>query len=66
MGFLKNIKVRTKLIVSFIIVAILIGVVGAIGIMSLKTVDANSEEMYSNSLQSVYMLNRYETKFNRN
>jgi len=57
MGFLKDIKVKTKLIVSFIIVAILIGVVGAIGIMSLKTVDANSEEMYSNSLQSVYMLN---------
>jgi methyl-accepting chemotaxis protein len=56
MGFLKNIKVRIKLIVSFIIVAILIGVVGAIGIMSLKTVDTNSEEMYNNNLQSVYML----------
>lgn len=56
MGFLKNIKVRTKLIISFIIVAILIGVVGAIGIMSLKTVDKNSEEMYNNRLQSVYLL----------
>lgn len=56
MGFLKNIKVRTKLISSFLIVAILIAVVGVIGMMSLKTVDANSEEMYSNRLQTVYML----------
>ncbi|MBP2032003.1 methyl-accepting chemotaxis protein [Clostridium algifaecis] len=56
MGFLKNIKVRIKLIVSFIIVAILIGIVGAIGILSLKTVDTNSEEMYSNKLQIIYEL----------
>ena len=56
MGFLKNIKVRTKLIISFIVVAILVGVVGTIGMMSLKTVDINSEDMYTNSLQSVYML----------
>jgi len=56
MGFLKDIKVRTKLIVSFIMVAILIGAVGAVGIMSLKTIDTNSEKMYSNNLQDVYML----------
>lgn len=56
MNFLKNIKVRTKLISAFIIVAILIAVVGVIGTMSLKTIDANSEEMYSNRLQSVYTL----------
>lgn len=56
MNFFKNMKVRIKLIMSFVIVAILIGVVGTIGIMSLKTVDTNSQEMYSNNLQSVYML----------
>lgn len=56
MSFLKNMKVKTKLIVSFIIVAILIGLVGINGAMALKTVDVNSEDMYSNSLQSTYML----------
>jgi methyl-accepting chemotaxis protein len=56
MSFFKNMKVRTKLIMSFVIVAILIGVVGALGIVSLKTVDENSEDMYTNNLQSVYML----------
>ena len=62
MGFLKNVKVKTKLIISFIIVAILIGVVGIIGITSLKTVDANSEDMYINSLQSVYMMTDLKQK----
>jgi methyl-accepting chemotaxis protein len=56
MIFLKNTKVKTKLISSFIIVAILIVVVGAVGIISLKTININSDEMYSNRLQSVYIL----------
>lgn len=56
MNFFNNIKVRTKLIVSFVIVAALIAVVGAIGMTSLKSVGANSENMYSNCLQSVYMM----------
>lgn len=56
MNFFKNMKVRTRLILSFIAVAMLIGVVGTIGVMSLKTVDANSQSMYGNNLKSVYML----------
>lgn len=56
MGLLKNLKVRVKLIGSYIIVAVLIAVVGGIAIKSLKTVKTNSENMYSNNLTSVYML----------
>lgn len=56
MGFLENIKVRTKLFTSFFIMSILIAIVGAIGITSLKTVNTNSEEMYNNKLQSTYIL----------
>ncbi|MCE5222132.1 MAG: methyl-accepting chemotaxis protein [Clostridium sp.] len=63
MNFLKNMKVRRKLITSFIIVAILIGIVGSIGIRSLKTVDTNSGYMYSNNLQSVYMLTDMKQMF---
>ena len=67
MGFLNNIKVKTKLLLSFIIVAILVAVVGVIGIVSLKTLETNSEDMYTNSLQSVYMItdmNQNLTKVN--
>lgn len=56
MSFLNKVKVRVKLTAAFIIVAILIGIVGIIGMTSLKTVDMNSQEMYNNRLQSVYML----------
>lgn len=56
MNFLKKMRVRTKLISSYVLVALLIAAVGLIGIVSLKTIADNSEEMYSNRLQSIYML----------
>jgi len=56
MGLLKNVRVRVKLIVAFLIVALLIGIVGGVGIMSLKNVGENAKKMYSQNLQSVYMI----------
>lgn len=56
MPFLKNIKVKKKLIATYIIVAILISIVGILSIISLKSLDENSGKMYSDQLQSVYML----------
>ncbi|NRT76869.1 methyl-accepting chemotaxis protein [Clostridium beijerinckii] len=46
-------SVKTKLIISFLAIAILIGIVGVNGAMSLRTINNNSEKMYSNNLQSV-------------
>ncbi|WP_446897914.1 methyl-accepting chemotaxis protein [Clostridium sp. LBM24168] len=56
MKFLTNIKVRTKLLVSFIIVALLIAIVGFIGSKSLKISDDNSRNLYKNNLQDIHML----------
>lgn len=56
MGFLKNIKVKVKLIIGFLIVAFLIGIVGGVGIISLKSVGENAKKMYNQNLQNVYML----------
>ena len=56
MNLLKNIKVKIKLIVAFLIVALLIGIVGGVGIMSLKNVGENAKKMYNQNLQNVYML----------
>jgi methyl-accepting chemotaxis protein len=53
MKLIKNFKVRTKLITSFLMVAILIGVVGGIGALSLKNVDDRAQELYDISLQHV-------------
>lgn len=56
MKFLRKIKVKTKLISSYAIFALLMAIVGLIGIVSLKTVDTKFEEMYNNKLQGIYML----------
>jgi methyl-accepting chemotaxis protein len=50
-----KLKVRTKLILSFILVSLLIAVVGIISVLSLKTVAGNSDSMYSIGMQSVFM-----------
>ncbi|BCZ44973.1 methyl-accepting chemotaxis protein [Clostridium gelidum] len=56
MNIFKNIRVRTKLIAAFLIVALFIGIVGGVGIISLKNVGENAKKMYSQNLENVYML----------
>ena len=50
MHWLKNMKIKTKLTVSFIFVALLIGVVGSIGSKNIKKVDHNSQLIVSNNV----------------
>ncbi|OBR96914.1 methyl-accepting chemotaxis protein 1 [Clostridium ragsdalei P11] len=56
MNFLKNVKVKTKLTLFFAIIVVLISLTGIVNITSSKTIDKNSQQMYSNNLQSVYIL----------
>jgi methyl-accepting chemotaxis protein len=56
---LKKAKVKTKLILAFLVMALLITVVGIVGIISLKTIDGNSQDMYSNKLQRIYMISDF-------
>lgn len=53
MNLINNLKVKTKLISAFLILAVLIGIVGAIGARSLKNVNSEAEEMYNIGLQHV-------------
>jgi methyl-accepting chemotaxis protein len=55
-NIVRNLKVKTKLIASFLIVAVIIAVVGIIGITSLEKVGNNAKKMYSNNLQNIYTL----------
>lgn len=47
MKWFNNKKIATKLIIGFILVAIIAGIVGVIGIISLKEVQALDEDMYN-------------------
>ena len=46
-------KVRSKLIFAFLIVSILIGIVGTVGVLSLRNVNIKATEMYNISIQHV-------------
>jgi Methyl-accepting chemotaxis protein len=56
MNFLGKFKVWIKMIVSFVIIAAMISVVGYIGISNLNSINNNGDEMYNAHLVSVYLL----------
>lgn len=56
MNLLKNVKVKVKLILAFVIINLLIIAIGFSSSKDLSIVGANSDNMYNNSLQTVYML----------
>jgi len=56
MNLFRNMKVKTKLIGAFLILALLIGIVGGVGVVSLGNVKEKGEVIYSRNLQSVYFL----------
>lgn len=52
----KNFKIKYKLLASFMLIALLMGVVGYIGISGLAKVDSNTNGLYNKNYQSIYML----------
>ena len=64
MKLFKNFKIAQKLILSFIIVAILIGVVGFIGIYNMKTINNNAVTMHDYNLETVKDLTAIKENFN--
>jgi methyl-accepting chemotaxis protein len=59
MNIIKNINVRVKLFTSFIIVALIIVVVGAISSMSLEKVNFNDNDNYKNNYDASISLANY-------
>ncbi|KEH99080.1 HAMP domain-containing methyl-accepting chemotaxis protein [Clostridium botulinum] len=56
MSFFRNVKVKKKFTAVFLAMTIFIGIVGGIGITSLKKVNKNSHSMYAVNLDSIYSL----------
>ncbi|MCI1714865.1 methyl-accepting chemotaxis protein [Clostridium sp.] len=57
---LDKIKVKVKIVSAFFIIVLLIVAVGITGITSLKKVNLNSQNMYSDSLQKIYMVSNIQ------
>ncbi|EHI96767.1 methyl-accepting chemotaxis sensory transducer [Clostridium sp. DL-VIII] len=56
MKLLRNMQVKSKLILSFLIVVILIALVGGVGTITSKKIEENAEEMYASNLNSVKLI----------
>ncbi|UZW14905.1 methyl-accepting chemotaxis protein [Clostridium pasteurianum] len=51
-----KLKVKTKIAMGFLILVLIVGIIGTIGMNSLRIANSNSENMYSDNLRSVYTL----------
>lgn len=57
MNMLKKIKISQKLIISYVAIAILVFVVGFIGITQMQKINANANIIYSDDMRSIELLN---------
>jgi len=57
---IKNLKVGTKLCVSFLVVMMLIVAIGLMAITTIKRVNSRSDKMYNSNLKKVYYLTKTE------
>ncbi|EPR12935.1 methyl-accepting chemotaxis protein [Ruminiclostridium papyrosolvens] len=64
MKWFNNLKIGTKLVSTFIIVALLAGVVGVVGIINIKQVDKNYTELYKNFGIATANIGKASTDFN--
>lgn len=60
MNKFKDLKVGTNIVGAFLIIVLMIIVSGIISVLSMAKLDRNSQEMYTNSLRSVYILTDME------
>src|SRR4051812_39535958 len=67
MGWFKDLKLFTKLIVAFVVVASFAGAIGVIGLWDMSRLNASNEDMYANQLIPIRALGQLnaETQVNR-
>lgn len=56
MNILKKLRIKTKLVISYLIIASLIGIVGIISTMNINKINTNANNMYSYNLNSIHKL----------
>jgi len=59
----KNLKIKTKLLTSFILIALLVGVVGFIGILNTWSLQQSDQELYENMTVPISQIGQMSTVF---
>lgn len=65
MNVLNNMKTNTKLIGSFLIIAILTAIVGVLGIIYIRQIDAADTKLYQNQTVPIGQLQEMAVSFQR-
>lgn len=65
MNWFKNLKIRTKLLTSFILIALLVGVVGFIGIVNTWSLQESDQELYENMTVPISQVGQMSTTFQK-
>lgn len=66
MKLAKKIKISQKLIASYVIVSVLVFTVGFIGMSQMKKINENANEMYSDDMKSIEILNNIKGGLSEN
>ncbi|OGO86971.1 MAG: chemotaxis protein [Clostridiales bacterium GWE2_32_10] len=65
MNWFKNLKIGTKLITGFIIVALIAGIIGIIGIVNIKQLDESDTILYNRNTVALSYMEKVSTEFQR-
>jgi methyl-accepting chemotaxis protein len=63
MSWFNNLKIQLKLMLGFVSLAVVAGLVGFVGVMSINTIVAADEELYTNVTVPISQLNTISTNF---
>lgn len=66
MNFFRNLKIRNKIIVSFSLVVILMGIIGSIGIIQIRKIDVLGTELYEVNTRPIVLLNIVQVNIQKN
>ena len=63
MNWFKNLKIKTKLLTSFILIALLVGLVGFVGILNTWSLQKSDQELYENMTVPISQMGQISTTF---
>ncbi|WP_414151049.1 methyl-accepting chemotaxis protein [Acetobacterium carbinolicum] len=65
MNWFRNLKIKTKLVGSFILIAFIVGIVGYLGIVNINALDRSNNELYENVTIPLADIGALSTAFQR-
>ncbi|OOM74128.1 methyl-accepting chemotaxis protein IV [Clostridium puniceum] len=66
MNFFENLKIRSKIILSFSLIVILTGVIGSIGIINIHRINVLGTELYEVNTEPIVLLNIVQVNIQKN